>query len=105
VLFRLGEGEFHMRRKSLVVSKMVVGWKETYDSLRIDPVNMGQAVRDRRRSPVVARLYQQSLTGDTFQLIGVKALVSLRQHQKRLFILDHPGQAPPRLVQQGFSSG
>jgi len=64
VLFRLGEREFHVRRKSLVVSKMMVGWKETYHSLRIDPVNMRQAVRDRRGSSVVMRLDQQSLTGD-----------------------------------------
>jgi len=64
VLFRLGKGEFHVRRKSLVVSKMMIRWKETCNSLRIDPVNMGQAVCDSRRSSVVIRLYQQSLTGD-----------------------------------------
>ena len=105
MLFRLGEGEFHVRRKSLVVSKMMVGWKETDNSLRIDPVNMRQAIRDSRRGPVVMRLYQQSLTGDISQLTGVKALVSLGQYQERLLILDHAGQAPPRLIQQSFASG
>lgn len=105
MLFGLGEGELHVRRKSLVVGKMMIRWKKTYDGLRIDPMKMSQAVRYSRRSPVVMRLDQQSLTGDIFQLIGVKALVSLRQYQKRLFIRDHPGQASPRLVQQSFASG
>ena len=49
--------------------------------------------------------FQQSLTGNISQLTGVKALVSLGQYQERLLILDHAGQAPPRLIQQSFASG
>jgi len=99
VLFRLGEGEFHVRCKSLVVSEMMIRGEETYDSFGINLVKMRQAVRDSRRSAVVMRLDQQAFTRDAGQLIGVKALVSLRQYQERLAIRDHPGYTTPCLVQ------
>ena len=57
VLFRLGEGEFHARGKSLVVGKMMIRWEEIFNSLRIDRMNIRQAERDGRRSTVVMRLY------------------------------------------------
>ncbi len=57
MLFRLGEGEFHARGKSLVVGKMMIRWEEIFNSLRIDRMNIRQAERDGRRSTVVMRLY------------------------------------------------
>ena len=94
-----------MNCKSLLVSEMMIRGEDTHGSLRINLVKMRQAVRDSWHSAVVMRLDQKAFAGGAGQLIGVKALVTLRQYQERLLIRNHPGQPPPRLVQKGFTSG
>jgi hypothetical protein len=77
---------------------MMIGREKADDCRWIDSVKMRQAVRDRRRSPVVMRLDQQAIWGETRQLISEKAFVRPGQYQESLLIRHHTGYPPPRLI-------
>jgi len=73
VPFRLGEDQVRVSRKRPFVREMMIGRKKVQNCRRINPVKMGQAVRDSRRSPVVMRLDQQAFGGEAGQSPGEEA--------------------------------
>ncbi len=84
--------------------KIVICRKECNQTLRIQLLDADQAVKDGRGGPPVLRLNQQTRGCDIIHLIEVEIFVASRQHQKRLFRFNHPGQPVSGLKQQRFAA-